>query len=124
MFFSSSYVGITQLIAELRNDPHPDIPHAVHVLHDTGLCFSPLLQCIISEIIDGEPRPMEGNDDGIDVPLLNEMHDGSVRGLPAMNPLVTTMIETPVIPNADEELETVLFSLLEEASFEDRYSRL
>ena len=110
------------LITELRQNPNPDLVHAIHILHDTGLCFSPLLECIIAELMDDLPRRIRGDIENM--PLLTEMYDGSTHGLPVINPYVTNLIANPDSQYMDEELEAVLFNLLEEASFEDHFNRM
>ena len=41
-----------ELVDELRHNPHPDVIHALHALHNTGVTFSPLLECIINEVME------------------------------------------------------------------------
>ena len=44
-------VEIVELVQELRRNENPDILHAITVLAQTGITFSPLLQGLISEIM-------------------------------------------------------------------------
>ena len=108
-----------ELINELRRSQSPDILQAIRFLASTGIRFSPLLECIITELMeeDGESeRPRETRDfsDDVELGLLeNEerMNDGSIRGLESQGEL-------------DIPLESALFSMLEEASVEERFRRL
>ena len=112
-----------ELITELRHNPHPDILHAIHVLHDTGLRFSPLLECIINEMIVDLPSNSHSLEHDIEtgeiehVPLLNERDlDGHQD--------IRNMITTTDLQQEDKQLEAVLFNLLEEASVEDHFNRM
>ena len=115
-----------QLIDELRWNHNPDILQAIRFLSSTGITFSPLLQCIITEMMEEEPvrQPREDIEAGL---LENEerMHDGSVRGLPSLNPAVMMQ---PALEGGqtdlDVQLDAVIFSLLDEASVEDRFRRV
>ena len=102
--FLVSFTEISALITELRQNPRPDIVRALHILKNTGLQFSPLLEWIIHEV--AEERDIES------VPLLGEMHDGSTTALPALNPWVTNLIGN----SENSRLELNFLNLLEEAS--------
>ena len=117
-----------ELINELRRSQSPDILQAIRFLASTGIRFSPLLECIITELMeeDGESeRPRETRDfsDDVELGLLENderMNDGSIRGLPALNPRVGIESQGEL----DIPLESALFSMLEEASVEERFRRL
>lgn len=121
--FSISFLSVVimELITELRHDPHPDILHAIHVLHDTGLRFSPLLECIINEMVLDLPGHSHSPELDVEagdiehVPLINEM-DFDVNS--------DVIITTTELQQEDEQLEAVLFNLLEEASVEDHFNRM
>ena len=117
-----------QLIDELRWNSNPDILQAIRFLSSTGIKFSPLLQCIITEMME-EEEPVRQPREDIEAGLLDNeerMHDGSVRGMPALNP--TVMIQPALDPerhsDLDIQLDAVIFSLLDEASVEDRFRRV
>ena len=116
-----------QLIDELRWNNNPDILQAIRFLSSTGITFSPLLQCIITEMMEEEPvrQPREDIEAGL---LENEerMHDGAVRGIPALNPaaMIQPTLEEGGHTDLDVQLDAVIFSLLDEASVEDRFRRV
>lgn len=115
------------LVNELRRNPHPDVIHAIHVLHDTGVSFSPLLQCIINEIVEDptEVRVEDVEANPREIPMGFEMHQSGDVGLPALNPAVSVLLDGDRGREAVvNELASSLFSLLEEASFEDSFNRL
>ena len=72
-----------ELVNELRRNPHPDVIHAIHVLHDTGVSFSPLLQCIINEIVEDptEVRVEDVEANPREIPMGFEMHQSGDVGL-------------------------------------------
>ena len=116
-----------ELVNELRRNPHPDVIHAIHVLHDTGVSFSPLLQCIINEIVEDptEVRVEDVEANPREIPMGFEMHQSGDVGLPALNPAVSVLLDGDRGREAVvNELASSLFSLLEEASFEDSFNRL
>ena len=115
-----------ELVDELRHNPHPDVIHALHALHNTGVTFSPLLECIINEV-------MEDGTDGVpdveahprELPLAFDMHQHGDVGLPALNPAVSALVEgDQQRERIVNELASSLFSMLEEASFEDSFNRM
>ena len=115
-----------ELVDELRHNPHPDVIHALHALHNTGVAFSPLLECIINEV-------MEDGTDGVpdveahprELPLAFDMHQHGDVGLPALNPAVSALLEgDQQRERIVNELASSLFSMLEEASFEDSFNRV
>ena len=117
---------IMELVDELRRNPHPDVIYALHTLHATGITFSPLLECIINEVMedrtdeiaDVEAHPRE-------LPLGFDMHQHGDVGLPALNPAVSVLLEgDQQRERIVNELASSLFSLLEEASFEDSFNRM
>ena len=69
---SPYFPQIMELINELRRSQSPDILQAIRFLASTGIRFSPLLECIITELMeeDGESeRPRETRDFSDDVEL-------------------------------------------------------
>ena len=106
-----------ELVNELRRNPHPDVIHAIHVLHDTGVSFSPLLQCIINEIVEDptEVRVEDVEANPREIPMGFEMHQSGDVGLPALNPAVSVLLDGDRGREAVvNELASSLFSLLEE----------
>ena len=100
-----------ELIEELKRSSQPDVIHTAQVLHDMAISFTPWLQSMIRELL------ADKEETSVEVPLL---YDGSVRGVPAVNPMASAMI----IHQNDVDLEERLYSLLEEASVEERYNHL
>ena len=97
------------------------------MLHDTGVSFSPLLQCIINEIVEDptEVRVEDVEANPREIPMGFEMHQSGDVGLPALNPAVSVLLDGDRGREAVvNELASSLFSLLEEASFEDSFNRL
>ena len=117
-----------ELINELRRSQNPDILQAIRFLASTRIRFAPLLECIITDLMEEDERsdiPRETRDfsDDVELGLLeNEerMNDGSIRGLPALNPTIGIGSQSEL----DMPLESALFSMLEEASVEERFRRL
>ena len=110
-----------ELVNELRRNPHPDVIHAIHVLHDTGVSF------IINEIVEDptEVRVEDVEANPREIPMGFEMHQSGDVGLPALNPAVSVLLDGDRGREAVvNELASSLFSLLEEASFEDSFNRL
>lgn len=108
-------IEIAGLITELRQNPQSDILRALHILNNTGLQFSALLEWMIHEVIE------EGDIENM--PLFGGMQDGSTIALPALNPWVANFIANAEV-SENTSLELNFLNLLEEVSIENRLTRV